>query len=83
MSHPRQADRVDRGTNRASLLSARSRSVDSVDNRNDIREFLFRGGRRPPRSKQDYRLTATSVVSPACDAKAAMLAGISVDTARD
>jgi hypothetical protein len=41
MSPPRQGDRVDRGTNRASVLSTHSRSVDGVDTRNDIREFLI------------------------------------------
>jgi len=80
MSHPRQADRVDRGTNRASLLSARSRSVDSVDNRNDIREFLI--SRRAKTTPEQAGLPAYGNkrrVPGLRREEAAMLAGISVE----
>ena len=80
MIHPGQGDRVDRGTNRASFLSARSRSVEGVDTRNDIREFLI--SRRAKITPEQAGLPAYGNkrrVPGLRREEAAMLAGISVE----
>ena len=77
---PCEGDRVDRGTNRASLFGERSPSVQGVDTRNDIREFLI--SRRAKISPEQAGLPAYGNkrrVPGLRREEAAMLAGISVE----
>jgi transcriptional regulator with XRE-family HTH domain len=79
-SRPIEGDRVDRGTNRISLLSGAARTVDEVNTRNDIREFLVsRGGKITPEQAGLSVYGANRRVSGLRREEVAMLAGISVE----